>query len=50
VDLKDERGVWQVEGKRMAEKLGAEFIETSVVDRLNLEKVFHRIAELISKG
>lgn len=50
VDLKDDRVVWQNESKKAAEKIGAEFIETSVVDRLNIEKAFHLIAERILKG
>jgi Ras-related protein Rab-1A len=47
VDLKDQRKVWPVESKKAAAKIGAEFIETSVVERLNIEKTFHRMAELI---
>lgn len=49
VDLKDQRKVWPVESKRVADSIGAEFIEASVVDRLNIEETFKRIAERILK-
>jgi small GTP-binding protein len=47
VDLKDERVVWPVESKKAAQKIGAEFIETSVVERLNLDETFHKMAKFI---
>jgi len=47
VDLKMERLVGPVEGKKVAARLGAEFIETSVVDRYNVDETFKHIAKLI---
>jgi len=50
VDLKDERVVWPVEAKKAAQKIGAEFIETSVVDRLNVDDTFKLLASHIMKS
>ena len=50
VDLKDERVVWPVEAKKAADKIGASLIETSVVERLNVDESFKLLADLIMKG
>jgi len=50
VDLKKERLVGPIEGKKVAARLGAEFIETSVVDRYNVDETFKLIAQLILKA
>lgn len=50
VDLKKERVVGPVEGKKVAARLGAQFIETSVVDRYNVDETFKLMAQLILKG
>lgn len=50
VDLKKERLVGPNEGKKVAARLGAEFIETSVVDRYNVDEIFKLMAKLIMKS
>jgi small GTP-binding protein len=44
IDLKKERVVDDNEGKGMGRQLGAEFIETSAKDGVNIEQIFERIA------
>jgi small GTP-binding protein len=50
VDLKDERVIWPVESKKVADRIGARFIETSVVDRLNVDETFRLMAEMIMRS
>jgi len=50
VDLKKERVVGPVESKKVAARLGAELIETSVVDRYNVDETFKQMAQMIMKG
>jgi hypothetical protein len=49
VDLKDDRVVWPVEAKKAADKIGAKFMETSVVERVNVDESFKMLADLIMK-
>jgi small GTP-binding protein len=49
-DLKKERVVGPIEGKKVAARLGAVFIETSVVDRYNVDETFKLMAQMIMKG
>jgi small GTP-binding protein len=44
IDLKNERVVNDKEGIGMARQLGAEFLETSAKDGVNIETIFERIA------
>jgi len=49
VDLKKERVVGPIEAKKAAARLGAELIETSVVERHNVDETFKLIAQMILK-
>ena len=48
-DKEKERKVTRERGQQLADKLGAEFIEISVKDNSNVEKVFQILVESILK-
>jgi len=47
IDLEDSRVIGPIEGKRAAQAMNGGFMETSVVDNKNVDKVFHTIAGMI---
>ncbi|KAH0793029.1 small g-protein ras2 [Histomonas meleagridis] len=48
-DLEEERKISQFEGKRLAKKYGAEFIETSAKDDINIEAAFSILVRMMRK-
>jgi GTPase KRas len=48
-DLEKEREVTQQEGKDLAKSIGAEFFETSALDRINIEESFFQLVREVNK-
>ena len=46
-DKEKERVVTSERGKKLAEELGVEFLETSAKDDVNVERVFERLVDII---